>query len=128
MEFIKISAAPEAYYASISREQAQSFDADTTLECVTAPRILLREGQTGTLACSNPDTAKGLGIGLHAEVSSDGRHVRTTLSLHDGLNGFEIPDVSTEPGGAILVRTKGMFPGEDGGPSEFLIHVQIEVQ
>jgi hypothetical protein len=128
VKFIEASAAPKVHYATLGRERAQSFGASITLRCITSPTVLMWEGETANVAMVNPDAARGIAIALQSEASSDGEHTQFTLSFHDGLNGFEIPGVSAEPGGAILIRTKGMFPGEDGSTKEFLIHLQIEIQ
>jgi len=55
-------------------------------------------------------------------ISSDGAHIQSSFSFHDGDNGFEIPNVTTGEGGVILVRVKGIIPtGED-----ILILLRIE--
>ena len=128
IEFVEVSADPEVYYATLGPEQAGSFDASITLKCVAAPTVLMWEGQTAAIASTNPETARGLGVGLRPEVSSDGKHIQSTLSFHDGLNGFEIPNVSTEPGEAVLIRTKALFQGMGESPKEVLIRVQVDVQ
>ena len=78
---------------------------------------------------------RGFALGLLPTVSGGGEEVRSTISFHDGHNGFEIPNVSTEPGGVVLIRATGMLQGqEDGGetdrdgPFEFLIRIQADIQ
>jgi hypothetical protein len=127
--FIEASAAPKAQYATLGPEQAQSFRASITLRCIYSPTVLMLEGETAAIAIGSLGVSpRGLAIALQPEASSDGKHIQFTLSFHDGLNGFEIPDVSTEPGGAILIHTKDMFPGGDGVSKELLICLPIEIQ
>jgi hypothetical protein len=129
IEFVEASADPEVYYTTLRREQTESFDASSiTLRCIAAPKILFLDGDSTAIATRDSEAARGLAIGLQSEVSSDGTYVRSTLSVHDGLNGFEIPDVGMETGGAILIRGRGVFPGEDGSFKECLIRVQMNIQ
>ncbi len=67
-------------------------------------------------------------------MSSDGKEVQSTISFHDGHNGFEIPNVSTESGGVVLIHAKGMFPGsqsigeQDNRSIEVLVRLQVDVR
>ncbi|MCL5278589.1 MAG: hypothetical protein M1376_01620 [Planctomycetes bacterium] len=64
-------------------------------------------------------------------VSSDGKEVQSTISFHDGRRGFEIPDVSTESGGVVLLHAKGMFSdlSQNGSAlGEVLIRLQMDIQ
>lgn len=74
-------------------------------------------------------------MGWLPTISDDGEHVVSTVSFHDGQNGFEIPDVNTEPGGMVLIHTKGMFPDakEDqgqgsGSPGDVLVRIEVVIQ
>jgi len=131
IELAAVSTDPEVYYATLSREQAESVDSTLTLECVSAPRVLTTEGDTAAVAVTNTQASGGLALGWRPEVSSDGKEVLSTISFHDGHRGFEIPNVSTEPGGVVLLRAKGMFSGLNQDSSyaeEVLIRLQMDIQ
>jgi len=121
---------PEVYYAVLSAEQTRSFNDSVTLQCIAAPRIRLLEGKSGSLALhgTTPQGPRGLAVAYLPTVSADGREVTSTISFHDGRSGFEIPNVSTEPGGAVLIHAKGILPdAEESGSTEILICVQVDV-
>jgi len=121
---------PEVYYAVLSPEQTRSFNASVTLRCIAAPRIKLLEGESGSLALhgTTPQGPRGWAVAYLPTVSADGREVTSTISFHDGRSGFEIPNVSTEPGGAVLIHAKGILPdAEESGSTEILICVQVGV-
>jgi hypothetical protein len=134
IEFVRVSADPEVYYTTLSREQIALFDASLTLPCLAAPRVIATEGCTAAIVVRDEHTLKdvwGLGLGLLGTVSRDGKEVQSTLSFHDGHRGFELPNVSTESGGVVLLRAKGMFAGmnQDGRDAEeVLIRLQVDVQ
>ena len=57
------------------------------------------------------------------------------MSFRDGHNGFELSNVSTEPGGVVLIRATGMLRGqEDGGetdrdgPVDLLLRIQVDIR
>ena len=106
IELIQASTDPEVYYAALSREQAESFDVTVALRCLCAPRITVGEGQSGTMAIT--EAGRGVALAWLPALSSDGKEVQSTISLHDGYKGFEIPNVGTEAGGMILIRAKGI--------------------
>jgi hypothetical protein len=137
IEFVAASTDPEVRYAVLSREQGESFDALVTLRCLSAPRVIVRAGGLATLAMtdSRPQNERqGFALGLQPTVSSDGKEVQSTISFHDGHNGFEIPNVSTESGGVVLIYAKGMFPGlqstgeQDTRSIEVLVRLQVDVR
>ncbi len=134
IEFIQASADPEVYFAVIGRGQAESFDASQTLECLASPSVLIREGQTATFAMTDDQKARGLGIGWLSTVSDDGTEIRSTISFHDGRDGFEIPNVAMEPGGAMLIRVKDTWSdhndadNEKESRQEALIQVHVDLQ
>jgi hypothetical protein len=128
IEFVQASTDPEVYYAALSREQAELFDASLTLKCLAAPHLTVLEGETMTFALTDRPLWSGFALGWLPTVSSDGKEIQSTLSFHDGTHGFEIPNVSTESGGVVLVRVKEMFPDQDDGPRQVLIRVQVDVQ
>lgn len=130
IEFVLASTDPEVYYAVLSPEQTRSFHASVSLTCIATPRITLREGESGSLAMygTTPQGPQGLAIACLPTVSADGREVTCTLSFHDGRNGFEVPNVSTEPGGAVLIRAEGILPdAEEDASTGMLICVQMDV-
>jgi hypothetical protein len=134
IELVQASADPEVYYAAISRKQAESLDASLTLKCLAAPRVMVLEGETAAIAMTNRQPPSGLALGWQPMVSDDGTEIQSTISFHDGRNGFEIPNVSTEPGGVVLIRAVGVFFDPDDnrepkdGPHETLIRVQVDLQ
>ena len=137
IEFVAASTDPEVRYAVLSREQGESFDALVTLRCLSAPRVIVRAGGLATLAItdSQPQNERqGFALGLQPTMSSDGKEVQSTISFHDGHNGFEIPNVSTESGGVVLIHAKGMFPGsqstgeQDNRSIEVLVRLQVDVR
>lgn len=133
IEFVRVSMDPEAYCATLSREQAQSFDASVTLKCLSAPRVTVLEGESGAIAITDttPQGPQGLAVAWLPTISSDGREIESTISFHDGRNGFEIPIAGTESGGVVLIRTRGIFRGLDegsGSPKEILIRLQMDIQ
>ncbi|MEN6425164.1 MAG: hypothetical protein ABFE13_07365 [Phycisphaerales bacterium] len=135
IEFVEASGAPPVQYAVLSREQAESFSTGATLRCISAPRVTVLEGETAGIALTNDQRSGGLALGWLPTISSNGEEVVSTLSFHDGQNGFEIPDVSTEPGGMVLIRARGMFPdakdglGQSRGDTgEVLVQIQVEIQ
>ena len=133
IELIQASTDPEVYYTALSRQQAQSFDASTTLRCSAAPRITVLEGDSGTIAIADRQAARGLALAWLPTMSNDGKEVQSTISFHDGRKGFEIPNVSTEPGGAVLIRMNGIAadPGDGGqdreGLKDALIRIQVDI-
>jgi hypothetical protein len=130
IELVAVSTDPEVYYATLSREQAESINDLSALECISAPRVTAWEGDTTALAVTNTQPS-GLALGWLPTVSSDGKEVQSTISLHDGRRGFELPNVGTESGGVVLLRVKGMFPGPNqdrGDPGEVLIRLQMDIQ
>ncbi|MGE5296439.1 MAG: hypothetical protein ACM3VT_16590, partial [Solirubrobacterales bacterium] len=134
IELIQASADPEVYYAAISRQQAASFDVSLTLKCVAAPRVTVLEGETATFAMTDRQAARGLALAWQPTVSDDGTEIQSTLSVHDGSNGFEIPNIATEPGGVVLILAVGVFfdPDDAGepldSPHETLIQVQVDLE
>ncbi len=131
VELVAVCTDPEVYYATLSREQAASVDGSLTLQCISAPRVTMMEGDTAALALTNTQPSSGLALGWLPVVSSDGKEVRSTISFHDGLRGFELPNVSTESGGVVLLRAKGMFAGlnqDSGYAGEVLIRLQMDIQ
>lgn len=134
IEFIQASADPEVYFAVIGRGQAESFDASQTLGCLASPSVLIREGQTAVFAMTDDQKARGLGIGWLSTVSDDGTEIQSTVSFHDGREGFEIPNVAMEPGGVMLIRVEDVFSDRDNSstqeeaPQEMLIQVQVDLQ
>jgi len=131
IEFVRVSTDPEAYCATLSREQAQSFDAFVTLKCLSAPRVTVLEGESGAIAITNAQPPSGLALGWLPMVSTDGKEVQSTISFHDGRNGFEIPNASTESGGGVLIRARGLFPSLDEGSEgieEVLIRLRMDIQ
>ena len=108
IELIKASAAPETYYAALSRDEAEYFEGTFTIVPITSPRVIVAEGNEAMIATDV------FALAWLPAISSDGERIESTFSFHDGQNGFEIPNVSVEDGGAILVRVKGIIPtGED---------------
>jgi hypothetical protein len=134
IEFVAASTDPEVYYATLTGGQAESFDASVTLRCLSSPHVIVSAGDITMIALTDADPQngrRGFALGLRPTISDDGAEVRSTISFHDGHNGFEIPDVSTESGGVVLLRVKGMFPGLNQDSSyggEVLIRLQVDVQ
>jgi hypothetical protein len=110
IELVVVSTDPEVYYAALSRTQAETINGFLTLPCISAPRVTTSEGDTAALALTNAQPAGGLALGWLPTVSSDGKEIESTISFHDGHRGFELPNVSTESGGGVLLRVRGMFP------------------
>jgi hypothetical protein len=122
IEFVQVSAAPETYFAMVSRQQAKSVDdALWTLRFLASPAIQRPEGELAWIATRSYDSQEpngtartsGLAMGWLPTVSDDGTEIWSTVSFHDGLNGFEIPNVATEPGEVVLIRVKGMWSHSD---------------
>jgi hypothetical protein len=107
-ELIKASVAPETYYATLTGEQAERVEGALTVGPITSPRITMWAGQEGMIGTNV------FALAWLPTISTDGRRIESGFSFHDGENGFEIPNVSVEEGGVILVRVKGIIPtGED---------------
>jgi hypothetical protein len=137
IELVRVSTDPEVYYAVLSQEQAQSFDASVTLKCLSAPRVTVLEGESGAIAIVDMTTQgpQGLAVGWLPTVSSDGRKIESTISFHDGRTGFEIPNASTESGGVVLILARRMHldhdngsPSTSGGSQDLLIRIQVDIQ
>jgi len=135
IEFVEVSSTPSVCYAILKRAQAQSLAGLASLRCVSAPRVMVGEGETAGIAMTNDQRSGGLALGWLPTISADGKEVLSTLSFHDGQTGIELSPLGTEPGGIVLIRTRGMFPdaGNDAEPGdtdmrEVLVHLQIEVQ
>jgi hypothetical protein len=142
IELVKASTNPEVYYATLTRAQGEAFDASINasinLRRLSSPNLTVADGEMVTLSLTDshpPQGLVGFALGLVPAVSSDGTEVQSTISFHDGRNGFEVPNVSTESGGLILIRAKGIFSGWDNssepdgsGPKEDLIRIQVDVQ
>jgi len=108
IELIQTSVRPEIYYATLGQEQAERVEGALTVGSRMSPRFIVREGQQAMIACDI------FGLAWLPTLSSDGKRIESSFSFHDGTNGFEIPNVSIEEGGVILVRVKGIVPtGED---------------
>jgi hypothetical protein len=108
IELIQASAAPETYYATLRQEQAEQVEAILTIRPLAAPRVIVADGQQGMIAMDI------FALAWLPTISSDGMRIESSFSFHDGQTGFEIPNVSIEEGGVILVRVKGIVPtGED---------------
>jgi len=130
IKLIKVSTDPEVYYAALTRAQAESFDASVALRCLSAPRVTVSAGTLAMMALTDSDPQKGrqgFALGLLPVLSSGHEEIQSTISFHDGHNGFEIPNVSTESGGVVLIRVKGILSDPDEA-TEFLIRIQINVQ
>jgi hypothetical protein len=135
IELVKVLTDPEVYCVILSREQGESFDASVTLQSFTSPRVMVSEGDTATIALTEANPRRGLALGLLASVSSDGKEVQSTISFHDGHDGFEIPNVSTESGGVVLILAKRMLPdpqngspSASGGSKDILIRIRVDIQ
>jgi hypothetical protein len=108
IELIRTSADPETYYATLRQGQAEQVEDALSVRALAAPRVTVAEGQQGMIATDV------FALAWLPTISSDSKRIECTLSFHDGQNGFEIPNVSIEEGGVILVRVKGIAPtGED---------------
>jgi len=119
IELIQASTDPQVYYAALSREQAESFDVTATLRCTCAPRITVGEGQSGTMAITG--AGQGVALAWLPTLSNDGKEIQSTIAVHGGYKGFEIPNVGTEAGGMILIRAKGTTTTGE----EFLILLRV---
>jgi hypothetical protein len=138
VELVKASTNPEVYYAALTRAQGESFDASingsTNLRRLSSPNLTVADGEMATLSLTDSHPQQGpvgFALGLVPAVSSDGKEAQSTISFHDGHNGFEIPNVSTESGGVVLLRAEGMFfdLGQNGSdPGEVLIRLQMDIQ
>ena len=136
IELVRVSTDPEVYYATLSREQAQSFDASVTLKRLSEPRVTVLEGESAFIAVTDvtPQGPQGLAVAWLPTVSSDGRKIESTISFHDGHDGFEIPSVSTESGGVVLILARRMLPDQEngsqsagGGSKDILIRIQVDI-
>ncbi len=108
IELIQVSAAPETYYAALGQQQVQRVEGALTVGPISSPRIVLHEGTEGMIG------TQVFALAWRPTLSSDGRQIESRFAFHDGQNGFEIPNVSVEDGGVILVRVRGIMPtGED---------------
>lgn len=138
IEFATASTNPEVCYAALTRGQAESFDASVTLRCLSTPRVTVSAGDIATIALTDADPQngrRGFALGLLPTVSDGGAEVRSAISFHDGHNGFEVPDVSTEPGGVVLIRATGMLRGQEeggeadrDGPFDLLLRIQVDIR
>jgi len=136
IELVRVSTDPEVYYATLSREQAQSFDVSVTLKRLSEPRVTVLEGESAFIAVTDvtPQGPQGLAVAWLPTVSSDGRKIESTISFHDGHDGFEIPSVSTESGGVVLILARRMLPDQEngsqsagGGSKDILIRIQVDI-
>ena len=118
IELIQASAAPETYYAALDREQAERLENALTIEPLTSPRVLVREDHEATIGTN------AFALAWLPSISSDGTRIESTFSFHDGDNGFEIPNISTEDGGVVLVRLRGLTTLGD----DVLILLQVQRQ
>ena len=108
IELIQASAAPETYYTALGQEQVERVEGALTVRPISSPRIVLHEGTEGIIG------TQVFALAWRPTLSSDGQQIESRFSFHDGQNGFEIPNVSVEDGGVILVRVRGIMPtGED---------------
>jgi hypothetical protein len=108
IELIKASASPETCYATLRREQVEGLENALTVSPITSPRVVVGEGREAMIVTNV------FGLAWLPIVASDGTRIESTFSFHDGQTGFEVPSVSAEEGGAILVHVKGIMPtGED---------------
>jgi hypothetical protein len=108
IELIQASSAPETYYATLSGEQSERFEEALATEPVTSPRVLVGEGGEAMIASGI------FALAWRPTLSSEGTQIASRFSFHDGETGFEIPHISVEDGGVILVRVRGITPtGED---------------
>jgi len=115
IELVQASASPETWYATLRREQAEAIESALTVESRTSPRVIVLEGEVAMIA------TEVFGLAWLPRASNDEQQIESTFSFHDGQNGFEIPSVSVEDGGVILIRAKGILPtGED-----FLILLEV---
>lgn len=132
IEFVQASAAPEVHLAVLSRQRAESFDALETLEGSPEPTFQQHEGKLAWIAMTGSQVPSGLAMGWLPTVSDDGTEIWSTVSFHDGRNGFEIPNVAMEPGGIVLIRAKGMWSDQDTDnqkedAEEMLIQVRVNL-
>ena len=105
---IQASATPETYYATLDQEQVGQFEDALTVEAIASPRVMVWEGHEAMIGSG------AFALAWLPTISSDGTRIESTFSFHDGENGFEVPNVSTEEGGGVLVRVRGTIPaGED---------------
>jgi hypothetical protein len=108
IELIQASSAPETYYAPLSRDQAGRVEGALTAGPITSPRVLVGEGGEAVIA------SNVFALAWRPTLSSDATRIESSFSFHDGQSGFEIPSVSAEDGGVVLVRVRGIMPtGED---------------
>ena len=135
IELVRVLTDPEVCYATLSREQGESFDASVALQSFTSPRVTVSDGDTATIALTEANPRRGLALGLLPALSSDGKEVQSTVSFHDGHEGFEIPSVSTESGGVVVILAKRMLPDQEngspsasGGSKDILIRIRVDIQ
>lgn len=132
IDLVQASTNPPVYYAALTRGQSEAFDAAVTLRCLCAPRLTVSEGESGTIAITQDK--HGLALAWLPVISSDGTEILSTLSFHDGRDGFELSNIGTESGGAVLIRMNGVVTGlaADGPDGEdrqdALIRVQIDLE
>jgi hypothetical protein len=133
IELAAASTNPEVYYTALTRAQAESLDASVTLRCLSTPRVTVSAGDMATIALTDSDPQdgrRGFALGLLPTISDDGAEVRSTMSFHDGHSGFELPNVSTEPGGVVLIRATGMLHGQEDAdrPFDLLLRIQVDIR
>lgn len=104
IELVQASSDPETYYATLTAEQAERFEEALPTKPITSPRVMVAEGEQAMIATD------AFALAWLPTISSDGERIESTFSFHDGDNGFEIPNLSTEEGGIILVRVRGIAP------------------
>jgi len=108
IELIRASVAPETYYAALGQEQVERVEGALTVGPISSPSIVVLERHEGMIG------TQAFALAWRPTLSSDGQQIESRFAFHDGQNGFEIPNVSVEDGGVILVRVRGIMPtGED---------------
>lgn len=134
IELVAVSTDPEVLYAALTPPQGAWLDNTITLRQLSSPRVTVTPGNMATISLTDSDAQegrKGFALGLLPVLSNDGQEVQSTIFFHDGSSGFEIPNVSTESGGVVLLRVKGIHLPEEQeseGPLEFLIRLQVNLQ
>ena len=124
IELVQGAANPETYSAVLSSEQAARFEASLTVAALTAPRIIVQDGEQAMIGTDV------LALACQPTISGDGKHIESTLSFHDGERGFELTRVSVENDGVLLLRVKGVVLGSQENPDaqETLILVRVNIE
>lgn len=138
VEWIQSENNPNMWYARLDPIQTEHFtDFASTcedLQLKSSPRLMLLEGQEGTIGSLSAQGEDAVALALVATVLEDDEGIELSLSFLRGHSGFEMPSLRIEIDEAVLfrlVKTTDTKESENEGSdadTENVIYILLQIK